>query len=321
VGGPRVLLLGTGTHGLAERLRAAVPAVELVLADDAAAGEAHLGEVDAVIAGVRVTPAYARDGRLRWLHFTSAGIEKQAIPELRDAPFAVTHKALASIDLMADHAMAQILVFSRRVLEVHTLQRERRWATHDDAAEQAGVLRGTTLGVVGLGKVGLAVARRAKPFGMRVVGIRRQVGARLPNVARVYPPAELPAVLGQADFVLLSVPLTDDTRGLLDERELRAMRPSAYLINVARGGIVREDALVRALQERWIAGASLDVFEQEPLPTDHPLWELAIVTPHYAGGGPVHRRAAAAEVAANLRRFARGRPLRHEINRADLPRR
>jgi phosphoglycerate dehydrogenase-like enzyme len=248
------------------------------LADDAVAGERYLGEVDAVVAGVRVTPAYARAGRLRWLHFTSAGIEKQAIPELRDAPFTITHKALASVDLMADHVMAQILVCSRRVLEVHALQRQRRWASHGDAAEQAGVLRGRTLGVVGLGKVGLAVARRARPFGMRVVGTKRDATGRLPNVARVYAAAELAEVLAQADFVLLSAPLTDDTRGLIGERELRTMKPTAYLVNVARGGVVQEEALVWALREKRIAGASLDVFEQEPLPPDHPFWELAIVT-------------------------------------------
>jgi phosphoglycerate dehydrogenase-like enzyme len=320
VAGARVLLVGRGTHDLAARLRRAVPRVEVLLADDADDGERYLGEVDAVVAGVRVTPAYARAGRVRWLHFTSAGIEKQAIPELRQAPLTITHKALASVDLMGDHVMAQILVFSRRVLEVHALQRQRRWASHDDATEEAGVLRGKTLGVVGLGKVGLAVARRARPFGMKIVGTKRDATGRLPNVARVYPPAALPEVLGQADFVLLSAPLTDETRGLIGEAELRAMRPGAYLVNVARGGVVREDALVRALCERWIAGASLDVFEQEPLPPEHPFWELAVVTPHYAGGGPIHRYGAAEEVATNLRRFVRGQPLRHQINRADLPR-
>jgi phosphoglycerate dehydrogenase-like enzyme len=316
----RILLVGAGPHELADRLARVAPRARLLKAADAAAGEALLGQVDAVIAGQPVTPAYARATHLRWLHLTAAGIEAQAIPELRDAPFPITHKALASVNPMADHVMAQILVFSRRVLELHTLQRERRWSEHGGPAEQAGDLRGKTLGVVGLGAVGRAIARRARPFGMRVVGTRRDAGRRPPNVARVYPPERLRDVLAEADYLALTVPLTAETDGLIGEAELRAMKPTAYLVNVSRGRIVREAVLVRALRERWIAGASLDVFEREPLPPESPLWELAVVTPHCSGGGPVQRREAADEIARNLRRFVRGQGLLYQINRADVPR-
>ena len=296
-----------------------MPRAEVLLAADAVAGETLLDGVDAVIAGVRVTPAYARAKRVRWLHLTAAGIEAQAIPELRDAPFAITHKARASVNPMADHVMAQILVFSRRVLEVHALQRERRWGGHDDTLDQVGDLRGKTLGIVGLGNVGLAIARRARPFGMRVIGTKRSAVAKLPNVSRVLAPSQLREVLAEADFVALTAPLTEETRGLIGEAELRAMKPTAYLINVSRGQLVREPALVRALRERWIAGASLDVFEHEPLPPDSPLWEVAVVTPHYSGAGSTHRREAADEVARNLRRLARGQELLYRINKADVP--
>jgi phosphoglycerate dehydrogenase-like enzyme len=155
---------------------------------------------------------------------------------------------------------------------------------------------------------------------MRVVGTRRDAARRPPNVARVYPPECLRDVLAEADYLALTVPLTAETDGLIGEAALRAMKPTAYLINVSRGRVVREEALVRALRERWIAGASLDVFEREPLPPESPLWELAVVTPHCAGGGPVQRREAADEVARNLRRFARGQELLYRVNRADVPR-
>src|SRR5688500_5673862 len=314
----RILLVG-GARDLAERLRRVAPRAELLLAADAAAGEPYLGQVDAVIASARVTPAYARAQNLRWLHLTAAGIEAQATPELRDAPFTITHKALASVNPMADHVMAQILVFSRRVLEVHALQRERRWSEHGGPAEQAGDLRGKTLGIVGLGNVGLAIARRARPFGMTVIGTKRDTSRRPPNVARVHPPERLHDVLAEADFLALTVPLTPRTEGLIGEPELRAMKPSAYLINVSRGRVIREEVLARALRERWIAGASLDVFEREPLPPESPLWELAVVTPHYSGGGPTQRKEAAEEVERNLRRFVRGQALLYQINRADVP--
>ena len=315
----RLLLVGAGPRELTDRLHRAAPGAEILFAPDAAAGEPLLEGVDAVIAGQRVTPAYARAKSLRWLHLTAAGIEAQAIPELRDAPFPITHKALASVNPMADHVMAQVLVHSRRVLEVHALQRERRWSEHGGPAEAAGDLRGKTLGVVGLGTVGQAIAKRARPFGMRVIATKRDTGQRPPNVARVYPPTRLPEVLAEADYVALTVPLTAQTVGLIGEAQLRAMKPTAYLINVSRGRVVREDVLVRALREKWIAGASLDVFEREPLPPESPLWELAVVTPHYSGGGPTQRREAAEEVERNLRRFVHGRGLLYHINRADVP--
>ena len=145
-------------------------------------------------------------------------------------------------------------------------------------------------------------------------------GGRLPNVAAIYPPERLGEMLAGADFVAVLVPLTDQTHRLIGEPELRAMKPTAYLINISRGPVVDQPALERALREGWIAGASLDVFEHEPLDPASQLWTLpnAIVTPHCGGVGPELAADSAAEIAANLRRFARGRPLRNQINRADV---
>jgi phosphoglycerate dehydrogenase-like enzyme len=217
--------------------------------------------------------------------------------------------------------MAQILLIARRALEYRALQADRRWGRAPGAPPPALLeVAGATLGVVGLGNAGLALARRATAFGMRVIGTKRTPAARLPHVDRVHPPGELHAVLAASDFVALTAPLTDATHRLIGEPELRAMKPTAYLINVSRGPIVQEAALVRALREGWIAGASLDVFEREPLDPASPLWALpnAIVTPHVGGVGPNLGRDAAAEIARNLRRFVQGKALLHQVKRADI---
>jgi len=188
-------------------------------------------------------------------------------------------------------------------------QRARLWiATAPDR------LRGKTLAIVGLGEIGRSLARAAAAFGMRVTGVSR-TGRRVVNVDRVYRPRQLMRALAGADFVVLALPLTPDTRGLIGGRELAAMRPGAWLVNIARGPIVREQALVEALQARRIAGAILDVFEQEPLSPAHPLWELpnVVITPHVAG--PSTPDEIAEVFNENLRRYAQGRRLAHLVDR------
>ena len=268
-----------------------------------------------------MTPAYAAAPGLRWLHLTAAGVDGLAIPELRGAPYPITHKALASVTPMAEHVVTHILVFARRVLELRAFHQAREWGAHGGPADDILELRGKTVGIVGLGGVGRAVARRARPFGLRVIGIKRTPTDRLPNVDRIYPPDQLRAMLADADFVVIAAPLTDATYHLVGEAELRAMKRTAYLINVSRGGLIDEPVLIRALRDGWIAGAALDVFEHEPLPPESPLWTLptAVVTPHCSGGGPAQRRDAIAEIVRNLRRFLAGRPLLYQLNRDDIP--
>jgi phosphoglycerate dehydrogenase-like enzyme len=318
---PTVLLVGRGAGGMLPALQAAAPAARFLVAPTAAAGEAHLPAADAVVMADRVRPAYLTAPRLRWLHIVGAGVDGFSIAGLRDAPFAITHKVEASIVPMAEHVMAQLLLIARRALEYRALQAERRWARHDQWPTSDLIeLAGKTLGIIGLGRAGLAVARRARAFDLRVIGTKRQAAARLPHVAAVYPPDRLHALLAEADFVAILAPLTDATHRLIGAAELRAMKPTAYLINISRGPIIDEAALIRALRERWIAGAALDVFEHEPLDPASELWALpnAIITPHCGGVGPNLGRDSAAEVAANLRRFVAGRPLRHLLNRADI---
>ncbi|HLH73976.1 MAG TPA: D-2-hydroxyacid dehydrogenase [Chloroflexota bacterium] len=318
---PVRMLLVRGSPLLVERLRAVAPRGEFIVVGDAAAGEPYLDDVEAVYMADRLRPSYLCAPRLRWLHIAGAGVDGFSIAGLRDAPFVITHKVRGSVIPMAEHVMAQILLIARRALEYRALQAERRWARASEwPTSELIQIHGKTLGLVGLGHAGLAIARRAKPFGMRVVGVKRTTVDRLPHVDAVYPSDRLGEMLAQVDFVAVTAPLTDQTYHLIGEAELRAMKPTAYLINNSRGPIIDEEALIRALQEGRLAGASLDVFEHEPLDPASPLWDMpnVIVTPHCGGVGPNLAEDTAQEIATNLRRFVAGRPLLYQLNRADI---
>lgn len=269
-----------------------------------------------VMAGIDVLYAwkfpphlYPDARRLGWLQAMAAGVEWALVPEL---PKHVTLTRAPGIfgPWMAEYTLGWMLRVTQRMAQYLDAQRERRWI--GDVMPDR--LRGKTLVVVGLGDVGRTVARAARAFSMHVVGVSRS-GRRIPGVDRIVRPAALVRALGDADFVVLTVPLTPDTRGLIGRRELGAMRASAWLLNVARGGVVDDAALVEALAERRIGGAVLDVFAEEPLPATHPFWRLpnVVITPHISGPST------ADEITPifndNLARFLAGRPLRHVVDR------
>lgn len=246
--------------------------------------------------------------RLRWAQSMGAGAERFLTPELPPR-VVVTRAAGIFGPWMAEYALGRCLWVSQRIEQFRRQQQERRWTPMDPIP-----LRGQTLGIVGLGDIGRHIARSARGFGMRVIGVNRS-GRRASGVNRVYRTGAIRQALGQADFVVLTVPLSAETRGLIGAAELAAMKPSAWLINIARGPVVDEKALLEALRERRIGGAVLDVFDQEPLPADHPLWTLenVAITPHISGPSTP------AEIAPifndNLRRYLSGRPLRYAVDR------
>jgi phosphoglycerate dehydrogenase-like enzyme len=211
---------------------------------------------------------------------------------------------------MAEYTLGWCLWTTQRMEAFRASQRQRRWAPVDPVP-----LRGQTLCVVGLGDIGRSIARAARALGMQVVGVTRS-GRRSPEARRVYRTAGLRAALAGADFVVLTVPLSEETRGLLGPSELAAMKPTSWLLNLARGPIVVEPALVEALRARRIAGAVLDVFDVEPLPADHPLWGLdnVVITPHISG--PSTPREIGPIFNDNLRRYVANRPLRYQVDRS-----
>ena len=267
-----------------------------------------IGQAD-VLYGWNVPPGVlARAARLRWFQNMGAGVERVLVPELRPEA-AVTRVAGIFGSWMAEYTLGWCLWVTQRVETFRARQRERRWAPIDPKR-----LHGATLCVVGLGDIGRVIARAARAVGMDVIGVSRS-GRRVPAVSAVYRPADRKRALARADFAVLTLPLTEATRGFIGAGELGAMRPTAWLINVARGPIVDETALVAALRARRIGGAVLDVFATEPLPADHPLWGLdnAVITPHISGPSVPDEIAPIFE--ENLSRFLAGRRLRFAVDR------
>ncbi len=246
--------------------------------------------------------------RLRWAQCMGAGVERFLGPELPPRVI-VTRAAGIFGPWMAEYTLGRCLWVSQRIEQFRRQQQERRWAPVDPIP-----LRGRTLCILGLGDIGRHIGRAARGLGMEVVGVSRS-GRRVKEADRIYRTGAIRQALGRADFVVVTVPLSADTRGLIGAAELAAMKPSAWLINIARGPVVDEKALLEALRERRIGGAVLDVFDQEPLPAEHPFWGLdnVAITPHIAGPSTP------AEIAPifndNLRRYLAGRPLRYVVDR------
>ena len=293
----------------AELIRAPRGRVTLHVASTLDAAMVHIADADVLYAWKFPPDLYDKAGRLRWLQAMGAGADWALVPNL--PPRVVVTRAPGVFGpWMAEYVVGWCLWITQRMATYLEAQRRREWIQHIPPDQ----LRGKTLAIVGLGDIGRIVARAARALGLRVIGVSRS-GRRVAGVDRVYPTRALRSALAAADFVALILPLNDGTRGMIGSAELAAMRPTAWLINVGRGAVVDEPALVQALERRTIAGAILDVFATEPLPPDHPLWGLdnAVVTPHISG--PNLPEEIAPIFNANLARFLTRRPLRHVVDR------
>jgi phosphoglycerate dehydrogenase-like enzyme len=245
---------------------------------------------------------------LRWLHTFSAGVDHPVFRSLLARGVRLTTSSGASASAVAQMAILFMLALARDRPARLAAQRARRWAPARDED-----LEGKVAAVVGLGPIGLEIARLASALDMRVIAVRRRPMGDEP--CETWPIARLGELLALADYVVLALPLTPDTRQIIDARALARMRPSARLVNVGRGELIDETALAAALREGRVAGAALDVFEQEPLPETSPLWNApgVIVTPHIAASTPATHHHAAELFVENLGRWVRGAPLRNEV--------
>jgi phosphoglycerate dehydrogenase-like enzyme len=263
-----------------------------------------------VIYAWKFPPAlYPQATRLRWLHAMGAGVDWVLVPGF---PPRVTVTRVPGVfgPWMREYVLGRCLAVTQRLETYRAFQRAGSW--REDVIPER--LAGKTMVVVGLGDIGRTVAAGARALGMRVLGVSRS-GRRVREAERVYRLSGLTQALGEGDFVVLVLPLTEETRGVIGAAALAAMRPTAWLFNIGRGAVVAEAALVEALRTRRIAGAVLDVFAHEPLPAGHPLWSLenAVLTPHISG--PSTPAEMAPVFNDNLARWLAGRPLRHVVDR------
>ncbi len=307
---------GTLTEAQLAQVRALAPEMRVLVTRDRAEIEAALDEIEIAVGGFP-HDLLPRAHNLRWYQQWAAGADwLLRHPEAADLDFVLTSASGVHPIQITEHIFAMLLAFARRLCRAVRAQERHEWIRHNrwgDIFE----LYGKTMVLVGVGAIGARVAEVATAFGMHVLGVRRNPQQSAPEVAAMFAPHQLLEVLPEADFVVLTIPLTHETRGMIGERELRAMKPTAYLINIGRGGLVDEGALIRALREGWIAGAGLDVFETEPLPQDSPLWDMenVIITPHYAGLTPHYHERAMAIFLDNLRRYMAGEPLRNVVDK------
>lgn len=270
--------------------------------------DARLAEAEVVFAFRLPDNLLARAPKLKWIQVMSAGVDRFLDKELLQSPVMLTNVSGIHATPIGEFVLSLMLMFVKRAPLSFEMKQKKHWERFTPE-----VLRGKTVGVVGLGSIGREVARLAKGFGMRVIATRRSAkrAARARYVDLLLPREQLPRLLADSDFVVIALPFTAETDQFIGEEELRAMKPTACIINIGRGRLIDEEALVRALSEKWIAGAGLDVFATEPLPADSKLWELpnVIFSPHVAGGMEDYLAQATDVFCENLRRYLNGKRL------------
>jgi phosphoglycerate dehydrogenase-like enzyme len=299
-----------------EKLRAEFPQVEVVYSAKKRDDDDALRNADVMI-GWALPPEQLHAAKsLRWIYSITAAVDQFLYPKLISSEIALTNAGSVHGPVVAEHAIAMLLALAKRLPSAVRYQERRKWAMEAIWSEspRPREVRGANLVVVGLGSIGAEIASMAGAMKMHVIGVREH--PERGGAQEVVGVDALDSVLARADFVVLAAPLTERTRHLIDAQRLQLFKPSAFLINVSRGALVDEAALVKALRGRKIAGAALDVFEQEPLSRWSPLWKMPqmIITPHTAflTENVWHRHF---EVfAANLKRYLTGQPLEDVID-------
>lgn len=314
-----------------EKIRGAAGGMTVVQAVDESHAVREIADADALFG--YLTPAMlANASKLRWAQSPTASMEKYLYPELVASQVVVTNMRGIYSDVIADHVFGFILCFSKNFHHYIRQQMRSDWQMRGrppgqlpgyagpgevDPSDRAAItVADCTLGVLGLGGIGMEIARRGLAFGMKVIGLDPQVTSA-PAGLTLLPPDRLDDLLAQSDFFVIAAPHTPETYKLINRARLKRMKPTAYLINVGRGVIVDLADLTVALQARDIAGAGLDVFEIEPLPAEHPLWKMdnVIITPHCAAASPRVPERHLETLLENLRRFVAGQPLRNVVDK------
>jgi phosphoglycerate dehydrogenase-like enzyme len=317
---------------LGERIRRDFPQIEVEQRNTYKNVEEHIRNAEIFFGWSLRGEQVAAAKKLRWIHSTAAAVHQLMSPELRASDVIVTNARSVHGPVVAEHTLALMFALAKCLPAAVRYQQQRVWAQEQiaDQHPHPTELAGSTLGLVGYGAIGAEVARGAAALGMRVLVVRQhpdQNNSALSSRAsaadsavrvegplsslEAFGPDRLDVVVSRSDFLVLAAPLTEKTRHLIDSQRLARMKPGAYLVNVSRGALIDEPALVEALREQRIGGAALDVFDHEPLPADSPLWELdnLLITPHTAATSEKMWERHYTLIKENLRRYLAGEPL------------
>jgi len=280
----------------------------------------HLVEnADVLFAGDFSLEMFLKAKKLKWIQTVGAGVNRFLFPKVVKSDVIVTSAGGVHPIPISEHVIGLMLCLCRKLHFFVRNQMERKWERNGaELMEQIEELSGKTVGIVGLGRIGSEVAKKAKCLGMKVIATKRNPNVPKPiYVDKLFHPENLRELLAESDFVVLTLPLTKETEGMIGETQLKSMKRTSYLINVARGKIVQEDKLIQALKEDWIAGAGLDTFETEPLPKNSELWDMknVIITPHVAGGTPHYFERLTNIFCENLNRFIHNEPMINVVDK------
>jgi phosphoglycerate dehydrogenase-like enzyme len=276
--------------------------------------DAVLAEAEVVFGLLLPRDLLSRAPRLEWVQMMSAGVDRLKETDIWRSRVTITGVSGIHASPIGEFVLGLMLMFTKGMPGSIRMQQRHLWKRY-----QPSLLRGKTVGIVGLGNIGTEVARLSKAFGMKVIATRRSVrkAGRTHNVDILLPTSQMKELLSESDFVVLTLPLTSETHHIIGDRELRSMKKMARIINIGRGDLIDEDALIQALDEKLIAGAGLDVTAVEPLPEKSPLWDMenVVLTPHVSGGMEGYMRAATELFCDNIRRYLDGKRLHNVIDR------
>lgn len=306
---PHILILNPISERQKAFIAAVAPNATITTCDlQSAAEKIQDAEILAAWGFNDIQPIFPLAKKLRWIHALTAGVELLLFPGSQHSAVILSNSRGIHGIPMAEHVLGMILTHSRRLNVFHRQQAQHLWKR--PPIEELQEINGKTLAIVGLGAIGREIAKKGKATDMRVIAAKREMTEE-PFVDRLFRPEQLLEMLAESDYIVVTVPLTDATAGMFGASQFAAMKASAFFINVSRGGVVQEDALIAALGSGKIAGAGLDVVAEEPLPANSPLWDMpnVIITPHMSAISPLYLDRAIQLFAGNLARYISGEPM------------
>lgn len=304
---------------LRERLQQQFPQYQFVQLENYERVPKEIVDTDVFIGWSLRPEQLAAARKLKWIHSPAAAVHQLMFPELIQSNVLVTNSTGVHGPVVAEHAITLLLALAKRLPQAMRYQAKKLWSQDRlwNERPRPREVEGATVLVIGMGGIGNEFARRAKALGMKVLGVRENPSKGAGEADQIFSPAEIDEVLPKADYVLLCTPVTSATTGVINKARINKMKPEAYIINVGRGPLIIESDLIEALRKNRIAGAALDVFDEEPLPEDSPFWSLenVLVTPHTAAVTERLWERHYQLIVENLNRFVLGRPLLNEVDK------